>query len=123
MNIVYDESAFFKMSDNNYSRRAQIPISSARFHYLTKEYSPENNNQWILFHHPGHFIIYNKNSRFCRFDASYIVLRKNEDASSVQDNVFAVIPEMIINNDSTQFPEQEEDGDISLLSDLLERDL
>ena len=62
------------------NRPAQIPIRADRFRYLTKEYSPGvDDSGWVMFHHPGHFMIYDKVTRNCVFDASYGLLREPEN--------------------------------------------
>lgn len=65
------EEQFFSMSQENYTRRAQIPIRRSRYDYLLSQYLPDKNDRWIMFQHPGHFLIYDIESRYCLYDGVF----------------------------------------------------
>lgn len=71
-----------------------------------------------MFYHPGHFLIYDKNSRYCVFDATYISFDKQETSP---DEIVAVIYEIKINKDTEKIPIIEDD--FGLLASLIEKDL
>ena len=114
----YNENQFMKMPENHYAHPAQIPIRAKRFNYLINEYIPGNNDQYIMFHHLGHFLIYDNKTKYCLFDASYILLGNNQNKISNDDDLAAVIPQIIINQDSTQRSDLSKD-DFSLLTDII----
>lgn len=89
------------MSEKNYTRRAQIPIRAGRFEYLTEKYKPANdNNPWIMICRGNHFLIYDRATRCCIFDAKYEVRDKTEPISS--DEIVAVISEITISVDESR---------------------
>ena len=75
-----------------------------------------------MFHHPGHFLIYDKRSRYCLYDATYIRLRETKDVCEEKDIIEAVIAEIKINKDEKQKASVEK-GDFGLLCDLILKDL
>ena len=110
MNSLMDEKSFYTMSENNYIRRAQIPIRQKKYDFLVKEYSPDENDRYVMFHHPGHFLIYDSITRYCIYDATYIRLPdKGEDA------VAFVITEIKINKDEKCFSDPHRTDDFGLL--------
>ena len=113
---LLEEDQYIPMSENNYTHRAQIPVRVDRFKYLTKEYKRHaGDSKWVMFHHPGHFIIYERDSKLCIFDATY---QAGEDADKRADNeIGAVITEirMPMNNII--------DNGFRVLADLICKDL
>ena len=105
----YNENQFMKMPENHYARPAQIPIRVKRFNYLINEYIPGNNDQYIMFHHPGHFLIYDKMSKCCAFDVAYVVFKEKTQTQSGEDSLVAVIPEIRINQDDSIHKTDEDD--------------
>lgn len=63
-----DENMFHKMSDDNY----------------------------IMFHHPGHFLIYDKKTKYCVYDATYAYFSGQRDKTTESDPIVAVVYEMKI---------------------------
>ncbi len=114
-----DEDNYFQMSSDNYERPAQIPIRYGRLDYLLNEYSSKETDRWIMFSHPNHFVIYDRKTRFCIYDAEYTNF-ENQFADS--EPICAVIEKIRINKDPEQHPGDIED-DFCTLADLLERDL
>ena len=98
-----DESMFFEMSGEHYSRPAQIPISMKRFKSLTDS-PPTEEGDWIIFSHPGHFMVYNKITGYCIFDATYVLLSEIDDEQSAKDAIVAVVTEIVINQNNAQRP-------------------
>ena len=99
-----NENDFQRMAEINYTRPAQIPISNDRYNYLVNLYQPDPDDKWLLVHHPGHFIIYNAASKYCLFDAEYTMLRKPSCKSEEGSSIIAVITNIRINQDKSQFP-------------------
>ena len=106
--IVY-EKQFNSMPEQNYTRPAQIPLQKKRFRYLIESYAPSTVDKQAMFHHPNHFIIYDSVSRNCIFDATYQFLSGHYDKDAEDDALVAVISEIRINTDTTQFPPMEDD--------------
>lgn len=105
---MFDESQYFIMP-TTYSRPAQIPLRAVRFRYLTKEYMPgSGESSWVMFHHPGHFMVYDMETRRCVFDGSYEFLRDPEDQPD--DELVAVIYEIRINQNEKWHPITEDTG-------------
>ena len=115
---VHMEKRLSSMSQENYTRRAQIPIRRSRYDYLLSQYVPERNDQWIMLQRPGHFLIYDAESKYCLFDGAYLVFEKAADRSSEEDPIAAVITEITINQDPVQFPDKIE-NDLRLFADLI----
>ena len=112
------EEQFFSMSQENYTGKAQIPIRRNRYDYLLSQYVPDRNDQWIMFQHSGHFLIYDAESRYCLFDGSYLGPEKERYRSLEENPIVAVIPEITINQDRAQFPEEIEGG-LGLFAELI----
>ena len=108
-NSIPYENRFNRMSELNYIRPAQIPLRQKRFRYLIESYTPSTEDKWIMFHHPNHFIIYDGKSRNCIFDATYQFLSGHYDNDAEDDALVAVISEIRINTDTTQYPPMEDD--------------
>ena len=88
--VLTNEADYLIMPATRDSRPAQIPIRAERFEYLTKYYKPgEKDSKWIMFHHPGHFMIYDMESRYCIFDGTYAML--GDPDSQVPDELVAVV--------------------------------
>ncbi len=100
-----NESCYFSMSDTKGFRRAQIPLSKERFEYLLNSYEPTEDNEWVIFHHPGHFLIYSNETKYCIFDAAYIELQQDLDENRSPDSISAVITDFVINQDPVQCPQ------------------
>ena len=114
-----DEDNYIQMPSDSYERPAQIPIKYRRLDYLLNEYSPKETDRWIMFNHPNHFVIYDRKTKYCIFDAEYINLEA-QDADP--EPISAVIVKILINKDPEQHHGDIED-DFSTLADLLEKDL
>ena len=115
-----DESNFIPMSDKNYSRPAQIPIRTERFEYLTKIYKPEaEDGRWVMFHHPGHFRIYDRETRYCIFDAAYTILKNPEEGTP--GDIVAVVTDIKISTDESRHEIIEED--FRVIDDLIVTEL
>ena len=116
----YKEEQFNKITDHSQFRHAQIAISKLRLNYLLVEYSPSVNDRYIMFPHPGHFLIYDTDSMRCIFDATYEII-VHSDPNTPEDEIAAVVSSMIIYEDETSM----KDGDdmFSLLVKLIETDL
>ena len=93
--VVMTASECKGMSDNSYTRRAQIPILKGRFIYLTEQYEPDDASEYYMLHKPGHFRIYNQTS--CVMDAKYEKFPIPEDAPA--DKIIAVIVEFAFSRD------------------------
>lgn len=72
-----------------------------------------------MFHKPGHFLVCDKKSHYCVFDATYLMLGKANDAPP--NEIVAVISEIKISKDETKHPIMEDD--LRLLDNLIEREL
>ena len=115
---LQDESQYRPISEKSYTCRAQIPIYSKRFEQLTKTAkSGLQYKNWIMFHHPGHFLVYDTISMCCVFDATYLWSGKEDISQSEEDNIVAAITEMRISQDGSRHPIIE--NDFSLLTDLI----
>ena len=121
MDKTLTENRFAPMPEETESRFAQIPITKERFEYLTDRYSPQENDRWILFHHPGHFVIYDNSTGYCIYDAEYAMLRDPKKENDKEELV-AFIPEFITNRNTVQFPAEIKDYFI-FLADLISKDL
>ncbi|WP_034450138.1 hypothetical protein [Butyrivibrio sp. AE2032] len=117
MNI--DEKNYSKMSSDNYERPAQIPIRYKRLDYLLNEYSPKDTDRWIMFNHPNHFLIYDRITKFCIYDAEYI---DYESQYKDPEPICAIIVKMKINKDPDQHPNDIK-NDFMTVADLLEKEL
>ena len=96
----YNENQFDIITDNSYSRPAQIPIREARLNYLLNEYSPSANDRYVMFSHPGHFMICDTNTMKCIIDATYEIIAR-DDANSLEDKISAVVSSMTFYEDET----------------------
>lgn len=114
-----DENNYIQMSSNNSERPAQIPIRKNRFSYLMNEYSPKETDRWIMFSHPNHFVIYDRSTKFCIYDAEYINYESNYEEP---DPICAIVTKMRINTDPNQHPDDIE-HDFMMVGDLLLEDL
>ncbi len=72
-----------------------------------------------MFNHLNHFVIYDRKTRFCIYDAEYTDF---EDQVADPEPICAVIDKIRINEDPKQHPCDIED-DFCTLADLLEKDL
>lgn len=96
-----NEKNYNKMSSKYEERPAQIPLRKNRLDYLLSEYSPKETDRWILFIHPNHFVIYDRETKHCIYDIEYVVFEKPYD----EDNpIVAVIPKIKVNQDHEQHP-------------------
>ena len=113
------EKYYSEMSSVNHDRPAQIPIRESRLKYLLNDYTPKETDRWIMFNHPNHFLIYDRQTKYCVYDAEYIDLEiKQED----REPICAVITKMRINQDPNQHPEDIED-DFKVVAELLKNEL
>ena len=107
---LYDEKQYTPIPENSYTRPAQIPIYASRFRQLTEESKTKlQYDNWIMFHHPGHFLIYDKMSKCCAFDVAYVVFKEKTQTQSGEDSLVAVIPEIRINQDDSIHKTDEDD--------------
>ena len=119
---IQDESKYSPISEKSYTRRAQIPIRFLRFKQLTE--SPRKalqHENWIMFHHPDHFLIYDIESKCCVFDATYTQLVKSPDLQAEEDPNVAVLYEMRISQDESKHRIVEDD--FGLIMDLVLKQL
>ena len=113
----YNENTFEKMPETHSIRRSQIPIRQERFKELSEGYYLAENCNWILFHHPGHFLIYDMLSKYCIVDATYEELGEQEDV--IEDNpLVAVISSFAFNQDKSQCPDLNENDAFRWLMEL-----
>lgn len=88
---LMDESQFSILPYIRTTRPCQIPVRAARFRYLTKVYKPgEDGSEQVMFHHPGHFVIYSQKTRQCIADATYAMC-SDDDPENLQDDEIAAI--------------------------------
>ena len=113
-----NQELYSEMSDNSYERPAQIPIRKSRLNYLLNEYSPKESDRWIMLNRQNHFVIYDKKTKFCIYDAEYIGYK---DQSEDSEPICAVITQIKINEDPAQHPSDIED-DFGTVADLLEKE-
>ena len=100
---------------------AQIPITASRFIYLTKQYKPcSKGSRWVMFHHPGHFMIYDNESRYCIFDGTYTMLDYPDD--QFPDALAAVVYDIRICPEEYRSTIFKDDG-FKIFADLLCDDL
>ena len=119
---MLDESKFVIMPPVRNSRPAQIPVRADRFKYLTEVYKPgDGDSSWVMFHHPGHFMIYDRESRRCVFDGTYGLL--GEPENQPDDELVAVVFEIRINCDPAWHPVTEQGDGFSVFSGLIRKDL
>ena len=74
---------YLGMSENYYDRPAQIPVPRERFDYLMNRYSPGDYEKWVIFHYFGHFMIYDKETKKCLYDVSYIEQKDSKLAAVI----------------------------------------
>ena len=117
MAATVDESMFYEMPDQQYSRPAQIPISRKRYRCLT-ECTPTEEGDWIIFSYPKHFLVYNKTTRYCIFDATYVLFPENSNERIEEDAIAAVVTNIQINQNDAQRSNLVED-DFTILASLL----
>ena len=98
--ITAVEEEFLEMSEKNCTRSAQIPVRRSRFRYLTEEYIPKISDPYVLFYHPGHFLIYDTASRQCLYDATYLSFEDRE-SSFEEDPIVGVIPKIVISQEDS----------------------
>ncbi len=101
------------MPDLHIDRPAQIPIRRSRMEYL-EEHCPMVVDRWVIHYCPHHLILYDKVSKYCIYDAEYIVFND----SSVDDPIVAVVSKIRINQDSKQYPGDIED-DFEVVADTI----
>jgi len=90
---LLDEEQYSIMPPVRNNRPCQIPIRADRFMYLTGEFKAgTGGDDWVMFHHPGHFMIYDRNTCCCIVDASYGMFRDPEKC--MDDEIAAVVFEM-----------------------------
>ena len=90
-----DESQFSILPYLRTTRPCQIPIQAGRYRYLTKEYKPgEDDSDQVIFHHPGHFLIYSRSTRQCIADATYAIDTEGVLDDLPDDEIVAVIFEI-----------------------------
>ncbi len=112
-----NEHEYHIMSAIMDTRPAQIPIQADRFEYLTQHYKPgATDSRWIMFHHPGHFMIYDNESRHCVFDGAYAMLKDPENQSC--DELVAFVYDIRIDQDKLRsvIPDGDE---FELFADLI----
>lgn len=105
--VLLDEEAYSIMPPVRNSKPCQIPIRAGRFRYLTKEFVPGTGEDgWVMFHHPGHFMIYDRDIRICIADASYgmPLLSSLEDLED--DELAAIVFEIRLLHDKDGHMEQ-----------------
>ena len=97
----YTEDMFCSMPEAHSIRRSQIPIQQDCFQKLTEDYYLAENSNWIIFHHPGHFLVYDRSSKYCIMDARYELLGQQREEA--EDNpLVAVISSFTFNQDKSQ---------------------
>ena len=110
---------YFEMSLQNDERPAQIPIRKSRLDYLLNGYVSKESDRWTIINQPDHFVIYDKKTKFCIYDAEYTLIK---DQFEYPDPICAVITKIKINSDPNQHPSDIED-DFGTVADLLEKEL
>ena len=111
------EDKYFVMPETYSIRRVQIPIRRERFKALSGNYYLVDNYNWIVFHHPGHFLIYDRSSKYCILDAIYEELGQSEDTLE-DDPLAAVVTSFSLNQDQNQCPNLDENDAFRILCDL-----
>ena len=114
-----NQKQYHEMSSQNYERPAQIPIRKSRLEYLLNEYVSKESDRWILLNQPNHFVIYDKKTKYCIYDAEYI---EHEDKYEDPETIRAVITKIKINIDPNQHPSDIAD-DFGTVADLLVKEL
>ncbi len=109
------EDQFEPMPENSDTRPAQIAISRDRFYYLVKEYKPSAGDEFVMFWHPDHFVIYENATRQCLFDANVFLRDSNDNIN--EDDVVAVVNKITINKEVTI------ENEFELLANLIEERL
>ena len=113
-----NELNYHEMSSVYQDRPAQIPIRGSRLNYLLNDYSPKESDKWIMFNHPNHFVIYNRESKYCIYDVEYMAIDSHEE-----DNpIVAVVSSMRINQDPRQHSSDDKD-DFDKVHDLIVKEL
>lgn len=89
-----EESQYAILPPLRTNRPCQIPIRTGRFRYLTGQHAPgKGDSGFVMYHHPGHFLIYEKASGQCIADATYGML-KTDWKEQPDDEIVAVIFEI-----------------------------
>ena len=114
-----NQKLYSEMPDNSYERPAQIPIRKSRLKYLLNEYYPKESDRWIMLNRQNHFVIYDKKTKFCIYDAEYIDYK---DQYEDPEPICAVITKIKINIDPYQHPSDIAD-DFGTVADLLVKEL
>ena len=111
------EDKYFAMPETHSIRRVQIPIRQEQFEALSGNYYLVDKYNWIVFHHPGHFLIYDRSSKYCILDAAYEKLGQSEDTLE-DDPLAAVVTSILLNQDKDQCPNLDEDDVFRILCDI-----
>ena len=116
-NTPINEADFNAMPSIHHDRPAQIPIRKDRLEYLIYEYSPKETDKWVMFNHPHHFLIYERETKNCIYDLEYLDLSSLEESNPI----VAVVSKIRINRDSNQHMEEDID-DFSQANNLISKD-
>ncbi len=105
----FEELKYHIMPPSFLSCRTQIPILKDRFIYLTRHYRPNSeNSRWVMYHHTGHFMIYERETKCCIFDAIYMPFGLPDNLP--EDEIVAVIHEIRINQKEVSSPFVDDNG-------------
>lgn len=107
------EDMFGSMPDAFIDRPAQIPLRRSRLKHLVDS-CPMVVDRWVIYHHSNHFILYDKASKYCIYDAEYICHKD----SGEPDAIVAVISRIRINQDAAQYPRDIGD-DFDTVADII----
>ena len=99
------KDTYYEISENNIVRRAQIPIRRQRFQELTNP--TDDGSRWDIVRMSDHFLVFDKTTRFCYFDATYMWI-ENKSSEDEDNPIVAVISKIKINNDYDQCPDMED---------------
>ena len=106
------------MPSIHYDRPSQMPIRKNRFEYLINDYSPKETDKWVMFNHPHHFLIYERETKNCIYDLEYLDLPSTEEFNPI----VAVVSKIRINRDPDKHSGDNED-DFETVAELLEKGL
>lgn len=109
---------YYDMPSGYSERPAQLPLRKERFEYLLNQYLPKQSDRWVMFNHPNHFLIHDKSSGFCVYDAEYVLFEDSESDNPIA----AVITSFRINQSSEQHPSDIVD-DFDTIRELLTKTL
>lgn len=108
------------MPGSSFIHPAQIPIRVDRFKYLTRQYTArEKESDWELINYPGHFVICNKKTGRCAFDASYTSFGELDECP--EDEIAAVIYYIRICREA--LPDPTENDGFGILAELIQKSL